>query len=75
MELELLVGDYGVELSLDQWTRLTELDYSSDVTPPLQDVGATSIKYAGHLGRVIYFTASPSAALHALDRIQLLMGE
>jgi len=47
----------AVELSLEQFNKLEELDYLDFVMPELKKVGGYDIEYNGHFGAAIYFTA------------------
>lgn len=47
----------AVELSLEQFKKLEELDYLDFVMHELQKVGGYDIEYNGHFGAAIYFTS------------------
>jgi len=49
---------FSVKLTKKQWETLDDLDFSTEVSRPLQDAcqSRIDIDYDGHFGRFFYFT-------------------
>lgn len=45
-----------IELSIEQFEKLEEIDYLDIVMPQLGKLGAYDIEYSGHFGAAIFFT-------------------
>lgn len=46
----------SVELSIEQFKKLDEIDYLEVVMPMLEKLGASNIEYDGHFGAAVFFT-------------------
>ena len=46
----------SVELTIEQFKKLEEIDYLDVVMPRLEQLGASDIEYNGHFGAAVLFT-------------------
>lgn len=46
----------SIELTIEQFKKLEEIDYLDVVMPMLEKIGASDIEYYGHFGAAVFFT-------------------
>lgn len=74
MKLLITSIKYTVKLTNKQWSQLNCLDFIDDINIPLNEIGARSIDYNGHFGKLFFFTCNnKKIANKILAKLKLIL--